>query len=221
VIKPIWFTILWSNIFNQTTINLQLDGLFSDSPAVLIHGPRQCGKTTLARNVGDEKGYAYISFDDDVQRAAAYTDPVGYVADLPEFIVLDEVQRVPEIFTSLKMAIDKDRKPGRFILTGSANLLLLPTLADSLAGRIELLRLHPLSQAELHRSEPGFYRTICSAPDSMSDQQDIVMAKNWLSSSWQAATLQPLPVRLRVAGQSGIAIMPRLLYRGISAILPG
>lgn len=163
MIKPIWFTILLGNIFNQTTINLQLDGLYSDSPAVLIHGPRQCGKTTLARNVGDEKGYAYISFDDDVQRAAAYTDPVGYVADLPEFIVLDEVQRVPEIFTSLKMAIDKDRKPGRFILTGSANLLLLPPLADSLAGRIELLRLHPLSQAELHRSEPGFMDHLFSA----------------------------------------------------------
>jgi len=66
----------------------------ADSPVVLIHGPRQCGKTTLARQVRDAAGYTYLSFDDDVQRAAAQTDPVGYVADLPDKVVFDEVQRV-------------------------------------------------------------------------------------------------------------------------------
>ena len=114
----------------------------ADSPVVLLHGPRQCGKTTLARLVGDEAGFAYFTFDDDVQRAAAQTDPIGYVADLPERAVLDEVQRVPELFTSLKAAVDTRRLPGRFILTGSANVLLVPKLADSLAGRMEILRLH-------------------------------------------------------------------------------
>lgn len=73
----------------------------ADSPAVLIHGPRQCGKTTLARGVGDESGFTYFTFDDDVQREAATTDPVGFVAELPERAVLDEVQRVPRLFTSL------------------------------------------------------------------------------------------------------------------------
>jgi len=120
-----------------------------DSPVVLIHGPRQCGKTTLAQLIGDELGYTYFTFDNDLQRAAAQSDPVGYAADLPERTVLDEIQRVPELFTSLKMTVDARRENGRFILTGSANVLLVPKLADSLAGRMEILRLHSLSQAEL------------------------------------------------------------------------
>ena len=115
----------------------------ADSPVVLVHGPRQCGKTTLARGVGERRRYTYVSFDDDVVRHAAEADPVGFVADLPDRVILDEVQRVPGIFTALKSAVDKARKSGRFILTGSANVLLLPKLADSLAGRMEILRLHP------------------------------------------------------------------------------
>lgn len=128
----------------------------ADTPVVLIHGPRQCGKTTLARLAGDALGFGYFTFDDDVQRAAAQADPVGYVADLPERAVLDEVQRVPELFTSLKAAVDARRDPGRFILTGSANVLLVPKLADSLAGRMDILRLHPLAQIERSGGSPWF-----------------------------------------------------------------
>jgi predicted AAA+ superfamily ATPase len=138
----------------------RLTEALADTPVVLVHGPRQCGKTTLARQVGDAEGYAYVSFDDDVQRAAAQADPVGFVADLPDKVVLDEVQRVPSLFTSLKLAVDKRRKPGRFILTGSANVLLVPTLADSLAGRMEVLRLHPLAQSELTGAEPEFLNAL-------------------------------------------------------------
>jgi len=128
----------------------------ADSPAVLVHGPRQSGKTTLARTVGDRLGYAYSTFDDDTLRVAADADPVGFVADLPPRTILDEIQRVPELFTALKVAIDRDRTPGRFILTGSANVLLVPRLSDSLAGRMDILRLHPLAQAEIERTQPRF-----------------------------------------------------------------
>lgn len=142
-------------IYNRFVLPRLTEAL-ADTPVVLVHGPRQCGKTTLARMVGDEAGYAYVSFDDDVLRAAAQSDPVGFVADLPDKVILDEVQRVPELFTTLKASIDRDRRPGRFILTGSSNVLLLPRLADSLAGRMEILRLHPLAQAELEARPPGF-----------------------------------------------------------------
>lgn len=135
----------------------------ADTPVVLIHGPRQCGKTTLARLVGDEGKFAYYTFDDDVQRAAAQTDPIGFVADLPERVILDEVQRVPELFISLKAEVDSRREPGRFILTGSANVLLVPRLGDSLAGRMEILRLHPLSQAELTGEDTSFLTLLFKA----------------------------------------------------------
>jgi predicted AAA+ superfamily ATPase len=127
-----------------------------DSPVVLIHGPRQCGKTTLAQEVGKATGHVYFNFDDAVLRNAAVSDPVGFVAGLPERVICDEVQRVPEIFLAIKTVVDRQRVPGRFILTGSANVLLLPKLADSLAGRLQLLQLHPLSQCEREKRTPGF-----------------------------------------------------------------
>ena len=127
-----------------------------DTPAVLIHGPRQSGKTTLARAIGEPQGYQYVSFDDGDVLAAARRDPIGFVFSLPPKTILDEVQRAPEIFPSLKSVIDKRRTAGRFILTGSANVLLVPRLAESLAGRMGILRLHPLAQCEIETSQPHF-----------------------------------------------------------------
>lgn len=138
----------------------RLTEALADSPVVLIHGPRQCGKTTLAQTQGRHSKYAYLSFDDDVVRGAAQTDPAGFMSDLPQRVILDEVQRVPALFAALKIAVDRKRVPGRFILTGSANVLLVPKLADSLAGRMQILRLHPLAQCELARHAPGFLDAI-------------------------------------------------------------
>ncbi len=145
-----------------------------DSPVVLIQGPRQCGKTTLAQRVCAPKhlalhgrpksilvpgrrDYTYVNFDDDDARAGAQADPIGFVADLPERVILDEIQRVPALFTALKMEVDRRRIPGRFVLTGSTNVLQVPTIQDSLAGRLEVVRLHPLAQSEIEgRSAAGF-----------------------------------------------------------------
>lgn len=132
----------------------------ADTPVVLIHGPRQCGKTTLAQQIGwspdSARRYEYLSFDDAVTLGAASADPIGFVAELPERVILDEVQRAPGIFPALKALVDRRRAPGRFLLTGSSNVLLVPTLADSLAGRLGILRLHPLAQCELARRPPYF-----------------------------------------------------------------
>jgi uncharacterized protein len=127
-----------------------------DSPVVLIHGPRQCGKTTLAQMVGDRAGYSYLSFDSEVTRGAAEADPIGFVDSLPARVILDEIQHAPRLFSAIKTAVDRDRAPGRFMLTGSANVLLVPALSDSLAGRMEIIRLHPLAQAEIESHETSF-----------------------------------------------------------------
>jgi predicted AAA+ superfamily ATPase len=140
-------------MYHRYTASVLLEAL-QDSPVILIHGSRQCGKTTLAQSIGEQHGYHYISFDDNNQLQAAKTDPVGFIQSLPEKIILDEIQRTPELFTSIKASVDRNRKPGRFILTGSANVLLLPQLADSLAGRMEIIHLRPLAQCEIAGQKP-------------------------------------------------------------------
>jgi predicted AAA+ superfamily ATPase len=123
----------------------------ADTPVVCLLGPRQAGKTTLARQLEPER--AYFSFDDHKLLEAAQLDPIGFLQLLPERVILDEVQRVPELLPAIKAAVDRHRDPGRFLLTGSANLLLLPTVSESLAGRIEVIRLYPLTELEKQRGE--------------------------------------------------------------------
>jgi uncharacterized protein len=113
--------------------------------------------------VAEPLGYGYATFDDENLVRSVHQDPIGFVSNLPPTMVLDEIQRVPEIFTAIKLAVDRDRKPGRFLLTGSADVLLLPKLAESLAGRIEVIRLHPLSQIELHKKRLKFLTHLFNA----------------------------------------------------------
>ncbi len=129
-----------------------------DTRVVLIVGPRQAGKTTLVRRFVTE-ARPYITLDDAQTLNAARADPVGFVRSLPSAII-DEVQRAPALMLAIKETVDRDTSPGRYLLTGSANVMALPSIGDSLAGRIEIIQLLPLSQAELtgcrfRRDRPG------------------------------------------------------------------
>ena len=139
-----------------------LDAL-SDTPAVLVNGARQTGKSTLAQSPDLEgQGRYYLTFDDPGILTAAKRDPNGFVAGLETPVTLDEVQHVPELFPVIKAAIDRKRQPGQFLLTGSANVMLLPRLSESLAGRMEVLTLWPFSQGELHGAKETFVDALLS-----------------------------------------------------------
>lgn len=117
-----------------------------DTPAVMITGARQVGKTTLAKTVNDA---AYFTFDDLELRAIVKSAPTEFIKGIAGRVILDEIQHLPEILSAIKQSIDNDRSPGRYILTGSANILTLPKISESLAGRVELLNLRTLSRNEI------------------------------------------------------------------------
>jgi len=126
-----------------------------DTRVVAIAGPRQSGKSTLARAIAGA-GAAYLSLDEAVVYKAARDDPTGFVRRLAGLTVIDEVQRVPELMLAIKLAVDEDPTPGRFLITGSADIRTLPAIQDSLAGRIEVFELLPLSRDEVGGRRSAF-----------------------------------------------------------------
>ena len=134
-----------------------------DTPVVLLHGARQTGKSTLAQQIGRDLGAAHRTLDDETTRAAAISDPYSFLAGSDGLLIVDEVQRVPELFIAIKRLVDQDRRPGRYLLTGSANVFLLPRLNESLAGRLEVAQLHPLAQGELAGIAPDLLDRLFSA----------------------------------------------------------
>jgi predicted AAA+ superfamily ATPase len=148
-------------MFNRT-LRAKLERAMGRSPVVLLTGARQTGKTTLVKQAGAAKQYNFVSFDDLRFLAAARNDPMGFIEGLAKPVILDEVQRVPEIFLPIKHDVDLNREPGRYLLTGSANPLLIPRLGDSLAGRMEILNMLPLSQGELIGNQDFFVDQLMS-----------------------------------------------------------
>lgn len=141
-----------------------LSEALSDTPAVLINGARQTGKSTLVQALAPAtESRQYLTFDDPGTLDAAKADPNGFIAGLELPVTLDEIQHVPEIFPVIKAAIDGNRKPGHFLLTGSANPMLLPALSDSLAGRMEILTLWPFSQGEMMKVRENFLDALFSS----------------------------------------------------------
>lgn len=118
-------------------------------PVILLVGPRQSGKTTLTKTLGKELGILYASFDDINNLIGVQLDPIGFLENQKKPLILDEVQRAPEIFLPIKVDVDNNRFPGRYILTGSANPLLIPKVGDALTGRMAICNMWPLSQGEI------------------------------------------------------------------------
>jgi predicted AAA+ superfamily ATPase len=128
----------------------------ADTPVVLLNGARQTGKTTLAQSIAEQTGAQYFTFDDAATLALAAGDPTGFIRNLSGPIVLDEIQKTPDLFPAIKLAVDRNRQPGRFLLTGSANIMMLPRLSESLAGRMEVIPLFPFSAGEQSGKREAF-----------------------------------------------------------------
>ncbi len=139
-----------------------------DTPVVLLQGPRQSGKSTLARWVAENKHTAtYYTLDDASVLSAATHDPDAFVQATSGPVVIDEVQLAPDLFRAIKVVVDRKRTPGRFLLTGSANILLLPKLSESLSGRMEILTLWPFSSGELRGVRENFVDRLFDTDDFM------------------------------------------------------
>lgn len=151
-----------------------------DTPVVFVQGARQTGKSTMVQMIAREHGFTeYLSLDTAAVMAAAENDPEGFVASLTGSTVIDEVQRVPRLAVAIKSAVDKQRRAGRFLLTGSASVMVLPKLSESLAGRMELHTLWPFSQGEIIGRRESFIERVFAGEFRISDssadvERDIV-----------------------------------------------
>ena len=198
-----------------------------DTPVVVVQGPRQCGKSTLVQQfcVGD---VPYITLDDGLSLDAATRSPDAFVGRFRGPAVLDEVQRAPGLFRAIKKSVDQNRTPGRFLLTGSSNVLLLPKLSESLAGRMEIVPLWPLTQAELESTEAGFLDWAFSSQQGpfeapKSDLPDRILAGGFPEplgrqtsarrSAWFESYVRTITERdvRDLADIEGLTAMPRLL----------
>jgi predicted AAA+ superfamily ATPase len=151
-----------STDFVPRNIADQINVALTDRPVVLLNGARQTGKSTLVQRICQHREIRYFTFDDITVLSAAKNDPEGFLSGIEGPVALDEVQRVPEIFPAIKAKVDRNRTPGRFLLTGSANVMSLPRLADYLVGRMEIISLHPFSAGEKAGKKEQFIDSLFS-----------------------------------------------------------
>jgi len=204
------------NITNKVLSALQ------DTPVVFVNGARQTGKSTLVQKLITRKHSArYLTLDDSNLLAAASADPSGFIGGFEGPLIIDEVQRVPELFLAIKSEVDKNRQPGRFLLTGSANVLLLPQMAETLAGRMEILTLWPLSQGEIESRKETFIDRIFfdrSVPCSSSSITTVQLIKKILSGGFPEALSRTEVNRQRAWFSSYITTILQRDVRDISNI---
>ena len=173
----------------------------ADTRVVVVLGARQVGKSTLLEQVASAEGAGreVLTLDDQTVRSAATIDPAGFIATLDTPVAIDEIQRVPELMTEIKLRVDRDKTPGQFAITGSANLLEMKQVKDSLAGRAEYLRLHPFSQGELlgHRESfvPGLangsFPSVTNAPVGRKAHATIVAKGGYPEIQGRASNRRP------------------------------
>lgn len=204
----------------------------ADTPVVLVNGARQTGKSTLVQSlIGQGYKAHYLTMDDSAVLAACTNDPTGFLAGFDGPLILDEIQRAPQLFPAIKAHVDKNRKPGRYLLTGSANMMLLPKLAESLTGRMEIITLWPISRGETDSNKEQFIDTVFAGskpvipkkPASQSDLFDILLAGGYpevLSrqaqdrrNAWFGSYITTILQRdvRDIANIEGLTAMPRLL----------
>lgn len=161
----------------------RIDEALEDRPVVLLNGARQTGKSTLIKWICERKNVPYKTLDDLTILSSAKNDPAGFLSGIQCPVAIDEVQRVPEIFLAIKAVVDRKRMPGSFILTGSANAMVLPKISESLVGRIEIISLWPLSRGEMNGHKEKFIDAVFA--DTLSPFEDmrfdrIEFLKQWL-----------------------------------------
>jgi uncharacterized protein len=180
-----------------------------DTPVVFLVGPRQAGKSTLAQTLVPPD--RYVTLDEATTLAAAQRDPAGFLAPFDKLTVIDEVQRTPDLLLAVKVAVDRRRQPGRFLLTGSANVLVVPRVSESLAGRMELLTLYPLSQGEIAGRREGFLDAAFAAhpPKAPSPPDRTDVARRILRGGFPEAYGRPEPRRRRWFGSYVTAVLER------------
>ena len=161
----------------KRNIKEDLKKALNRAPVVLLNGARQVGKSTLALEFQKEGDFEYITFDDEMIYLSAKNDPQAFIKSIKKPVIIDEVQRVPEIFLPIKVDVDKNRHAGRYLLTGSANPLLIPKLGDSLAGRMEVIDLMPLSQGEIEGVKENFIDTVFEEKEITRATKDLAKKK--------------------------------------------
>lgn len=153
-----------------------VDAALADTRVVLVNGARQSGKSTLVRLVAKGRDAEWRDLDTALTRQAALADPDGFV-DLPGPMVIDEIQRVPDLLLSIKAQVDADPTPGRFLLTGSARVLGLRSLPDTLVGRMETIELWPFSQGEIDGAPDGFIDAVFAHSDRLRHNSTVSRAE--------------------------------------------
>lgn len=209
----------------------RIDSSLDSMRVVAVLGPRQAGKSTLVAQIAKARGMPLVTLDDESNLRQAQSDPVGFIADLGLPVAIDEVQRAPSVLLAIKAQVDRDPRPGTFLLTGSANLLTAPRIIDSLAGRMAIVALSPLSQSEIERQPADNIvdRLFAAAPPLVTSAEagraafvgraqiggyaEVVLGSQALRRSWHANYLETVMGRdlrdlddVRRAGE-----VPRLL----------